>query len=100
MKTNQLRKCNAATTRSDAGHLSSVVQIALSGLAWFLAVPWLDFSYGLKIHVAPAVVIGGSVGSLTLLLLTLSGRLQQKPHPRAPLRKTARLTPKADRRGS
>jgi hypothetical protein len=75
--TNQLRKCSAATTRPDDEHLSSVLQVALSGLAWFLAVAWLDFSYDLKIHVAPAVVIGGSVMSLTLLLLTFSDRLQQ-----------------------
>jgi hypothetical protein len=55
--------------------MSSVLQAALSGLAWFLAVVWLDFSYGLKMHVTTSVVIGGSVMSLTLLLLTLSGRL-------------------------
>jgi hypothetical protein len=75
--TNQLRKCSVATTRPDDGHLGGVFRVALSGLAWFLAVAWLDFSYGVKIHVAPAVVIGGSVMSLTLLLLTLSDRLQQ-----------------------
>jgi hypothetical protein len=75
--TNQLRKCSVATTRPDDGHLSGVLRVALGGLAWSLAVAWLDFSYGVKIHVAPAVVIGGSVMSPTLLLLTLSDRLQQ-----------------------
>ena len=61
-----------------AGAHPFLLQIGLSGAAWFLAVAWLDFSYGLAMHLAPVMLTGILVMSLTLLLLTLSGRLQQE----------------------
>jgi hypothetical protein len=86
--TNQLRKCSAATTRPDDGHLSSVLQVALSGLAWVLAVAWLDFSGGLKMHLAPAAMTGVLVVGLTLLLLGVSGQLQRARSPQPCDRRT------------
>lgn len=46
-----------------------VIQISLSGVAWFLAVAWLDFS-GPEVNPALAVVLGFFVMYFTLFLLT------------------------------
>jgi hypothetical protein len=75
--TNQVLKCSIAIARSDGGHLPNVIQVALSGMAWFLAVAWLDFSDGLKVGLVPALVIGLFVMYLTLFLLAAPVRLQQ-----------------------
>jgi hypothetical protein len=44
-------------------------KIALSGVAWLLAVEWLNFSGGPQLDLVPAIVIGFFVMSFTLLLL-------------------------------
>ena len=49
-----------------------VIQISLSGVAWFLAVTWLDFSGGPQVSLALAVVLGFFVMYFTLFLLTAS----------------------------
>jgi hypothetical protein len=92
--TNQVAKCSVLTANADKGTLNQwpeqdyalpriagvhlfVIQIALSGVAWFLAVAWLDFSDGLKLGVVPAAVVGLFVMYLTLFLLAAPGRIQQ-----------------------
>src|SRR6266536_394522 len=49
-----------------------VIQISLSGVIWFLAVAWLDFSGGPGVDLALAVVLGFFVMYFTLFLLTAS----------------------------
>ena len=46
-----------------------VIQISLSGVAWFLAVAWLDFS-GPEVNLVLAVVFGFFVIYFTFFLLT------------------------------
>jgi hypothetical protein len=64
-----------------------VIRSALSGVAWFLAVAWLDFSGGPKVGLAQAVMIGLFVMYLTLFLLTASARLQRASSPRPSARR-------------
>jgi hypothetical protein len=92
--TNRVLKCAASTAKADEVHLSQwleqepalpriagvhpfVLPIALSGVAWFLAVAWLDFSDGLKVGLVPALAVGLLVMYLTLFLLAVPVRLQQ-----------------------
>jgi hypothetical protein len=49
-----------------------VIIVGLSGVAWFLAVAWLDFSVGPEIDFILAVVIGFFVMFFTLFLLSAS----------------------------
>jgi hypothetical protein len=49
-----------------AGAHPFVIQLGLSGVAWFLAVAWLDFSDGLKVGLVPSLVVGLFVMYLTL----------------------------------
>ncbi|HET7447598.1 MAG TPA: hypothetical protein VFJ49_06770, partial [Methyloceanibacter sp.] len=57
--TNRIPLCSTAIAGPDDGHLlNNAVQIALSGVTWFLAAAWLDFSGALKMHLAPAAMIG------------------------------------------
>jgi hypothetical protein len=64
-----------------------VIRSALSGVAWFLAVAWFDFSGGPKVGLAQAVMIGFFVMYLTLFLLTASARLQRASAPRPSARR-------------
>ena len=50
----------------------AVVKVALSAVAWFLAVAWLDFSGGAEVDPSLAVVTGFFVMFLTLFLVTAS----------------------------
>jgi len=49
----------------------ALAKIALSAVAWFLAVMWLNFFGGLQLDLVPAIVIGFFVMSFTLLLLAV-----------------------------
>ena len=50
----------------------AVIKIALSAVAWFLAVAWLDFSGGPEVDLVLAVVTGLFIMFFTLFLLTAS----------------------------
>ena len=50
----------------------ALAKIALSAVAWFLAVVWLNFSGGPQLDLVPAIVMGFFVMSFTLLLLAAS----------------------------
>src|SRR6476619_2859176 len=50
----------------------AVIKIALSAVAWFLAVAWLDFSGGPEVDLVLAVVTGFFIMFFTLILLTAS----------------------------
>jgi hypothetical protein len=50
----------------------AVIKIALSAVAWFLAVAWLDFSGGPEVDLVLAVVTGLFIMFFTLILLTAS----------------------------
>lgn len=49
-----------------------VIRVVLSGVAWFLAVTWLNFAAGMEVDLDLAVVTGFFVMFLTLFLLTAS----------------------------
>ena len=49
-----------------------VIKMALSAVAWFLAVAWFDFSGGPEVDLVLAVVTGLFIMFFTLLLLTAS----------------------------
>ena len=49
-----------------------VIRVALSGVAWVLAVTWLNFAAGMEVDLDLAVVTGFFVMFLTLFLLTAS----------------------------
>jgi hypothetical protein len=48
------------------------IKIALSAVVWFLAVTWLNFTGGVEVDFALAVVTGFFVMFFTLLLLAAS----------------------------
>jgi hypothetical protein len=50
----------------------AVIKIALSAVAWFLAVAWLDFSGGPEVDLVLAVVTGLFIMFFTLFLATAS----------------------------
>jgi hypothetical protein len=50
----------------------AVVKIALSAVAWFLAVAWLDFSGGPEVDLVLAVVTGFFIMFFTSFLLAAS----------------------------
>jgi len=50
----------------------ALVKIALSAVAWFLAVAWLDFSGGPHVDLVLAIVTGFFVMFFTLLLVAAS----------------------------
>jgi hypothetical protein len=50
----------------------AVIKIALSAVAWFLAVAWLDFSGGPEVDLVLAVVTGFFIMFFTLFLLAAS----------------------------
>ena len=50
----------------------ALVKIALSAVAWFLAVAWLDFSGGPHVDLVLAIVTGFFVMLFTLLLVAAS----------------------------
>ena len=50
----------------------ALVKIALSAVAWFLAVAWLDFSGGPHVDLVLAIVTGFFVMFFTLLLVASS----------------------------
>jgi hypothetical protein len=54
-----------------------VVKIALSAVAWFLAVMWLNFSGGPKLGLVLDLAIGALVMVFTLLLVVNDPRLKQ-----------------------
>ena len=47
---------------------AAIVKIALSAVAWFLAVAWLDFSGGPQVDSVLTVISGFFIMFLTLLL--------------------------------
>ena len=49
-----------------------VIKMALSAVAWFLAVAWFDFSDGPEVDLVLAVVTGLFIMFFTLLLVTAS----------------------------
>jgi len=50
----------------------AVFKIALSAVAWFLAVAWLDFAGGVEVDLVLSVVIGFFVMFFTLFLVAAS----------------------------
>jgi hypothetical protein len=64
----QLKRALLPTT----GVHPAVIKIALSAIVWLLAVTWLNFTGGVEVDFALAVVTGFFVVFFTLLLLTAS----------------------------
>ena len=58
--------------RSKVGLRPVVIKVALSAVAWFLAVLWLRFAGGLEVNLVLAVLIGIFVMCFTLFLLIVS----------------------------
>jgi len=74
----ELQRTRPATTG-----LHPVVVIALSVVAWFLAVMWLNFAGGPKVGLIPVIVTGIFVMFFTLVLLAAT-RIVNDPRWRRP----------------
>jgi hypothetical protein len=61
-----------STLRPPPGIHPAVYKIALSAVAWFLAVAWLDFATGVEVDLVLTVVTGFFVMFFTLLLVSAS----------------------------
>jgi hypothetical protein len=57
---------------STAGLRPVLLKVALSAVAWFLAVIWLRFVGGFEVNLVPAALTGIFVMFFTLFLLTVS----------------------------
>jgi hypothetical protein len=78
-----LQSLELQRTRPPTTGLHPVVVIALSVVAWFLAVMWLNFTGGPKVGLIPVIVTGIFVMFFTLVLLAAT-RIVNDPRWRRP----------------
>jgi hypothetical protein len=66
----QLRPSAQAASAVSSGGLTAA-KVALSGVAWCLALAWLDYGQGIGVRPSLALVLGFVVMIFTLFLMTM-----------------------------
>lgn len=68
-----LDRCSQTETAVWSGGANlAAAKVALSGVAWCLALGWLDYGQGIAVRPSLALALGLVVMGLTLLLLVMS----------------------------